>query len=57
MKARGVPSFWCFGDVQGMGWNGRATTGTGRAKLLAPQAQKNFFVFLNLARTISYETT
>jgi len=47
-----------FGGVQGMGWHGRATAGTGRAKLLALQAQNFFFsVFLNLTRKISYKTT
>jgi len=47
----GVFWFW-----QGMGWHGRATAGTGRAKLLAVWAQFFFSssFFLNLARTISY---
>jgi len=56
LQARAVPSFGCFGLVQGIRWHGRATAGTGRAnagtgranagtgraKLLVSQAQ-NFF--------------
>jgi len=34
LQARALPSFWWFKDVQGMGWHGRATAGTGLAKLL-----------------------
>jgi len=38
--------------VQGMGWHGRATAGTGHAKLLAPQAQKKYF-FLRFLESCS----
>ena len=48
--------FWV--GWQGMGWHGRATAGTGRAKLMASQAQKkNFSVFSNRSRTITYKIT
>ena len=42
----GVFWFW-----QGMGWHGRATAGTGRAKFLAFQAQK--VVFLRPLESVS----
>jgi len=45
LQARAVPSFGCFGGGQGIGWQGCATAGTGRTKLLASQAQNFFYPF------------
>jgi len=45
LQAWVVPRFWTLGVLQGMGWHGRATAGTGCARLLAVWAQKFFFVF------------
>jgi len=44
LQARAVPSFWYWVFLQAMGWHGRATAGTGRAKLLALWGSKNFLL-------------
>jgi len=54
--ARAVPTFCEFGFGFGTMWHGRATLGTGRAKLLDIRGSI-FFVSLNLTRTITYKTT
>ena len=56
LQARAVPTFWCLGGGLVMVRHGRATTGTGRAKVMAFLGSI-FFVFLNRARTITYKTT
>jgi len=55
-RARAVPRFWNFEGWVGTKWHGRATSGTGRAKVLDVRGSI-FFVCLNRSWTITFKTT